>query len=351
MRKYAKHIGIGLSAATMLALILDSRTAMLAATEGIELCIKTVIPSLFPMMILSSLMTQQFSRISTPLFRPIEKLCGIPYGAGGIYLAGLVGGYPIGAKCTSEAYRNKLLTLEEADRMLGFCSNPGPSFLFGICAPLFSSTNAVWLLWIIQIVSSLITGCLLRNRSHRTVIMESAETRSVTQIVAEGTKAMGMICSWVVLFRILIQFCKTWLLWMLPVSAQVFLSGLLELTNGCCMLAQILNEPLRFILCSVLLSFGGLCVVMQTVSVTKGLHPAAYLKGKVTQSLISLLLSIALAGVLYPSQATSNLRLYLIGLILSILFLILSKLGIAFPRNMLYNAGRNQKKRLHHAVS
>ena len=42
--------------AAMLMLILDGRTALTGAAEGIDLCIRTVIPALFPFFVLSPLL-------------------------------------------------------------------------------------------------------------------------------------------------------------------------------------------------------------------------------------------------------------------------------------------------------
>lgn len=351
MKKYPKHMGFLLSAAAMLVLILDSKTAMLATAQGIELCIQTVIPSLFPMIIISSYLTQWFNGQSISLLQPMEKLLGLPQGAGGIYLTGLVGGYPIGAKCVAESYRNKSLSYKQANRMLGFCNNPGPAFLFGICGPFFITAKAVWLLWGIQILSSLLTGIILRENTQEKAETIHPAAKSISEIVTEGTKTMAVICGWVVLFRVLIRFSQSWFLWLFPAPVQVVLSGFLELTNGCCMLSCIRDESVRFIICSTLLSMGGLCVAMQTVFVTKVLRFSAYLKGKLIQTLIGALLSTVFAQICFPSQPFLHPKLWRFVIILSVFFLILSKLGMDFPKRMLYNANRNQKKRLGHAVS
>jgi len=112
-------------------------------------------------------------------------------------------------------------------------------------------------------------------------------------VILSAAKAMCLVCCWVILFRILIVFLKEWFLWMLPQWAQVLLMGMLELTNGCCELQLISNVQLRFVLCSCMLAFGGVCVLLQTISVTKGLSLVWYLKGKLQQTVFSLLLSLA----------------------------------------------------------
>lgn len=95
---------------------------------------------------------------------------------------------------------------------------------------------------------------------------------------------MLKICGWVILFRVLIGFLCRWILWTVSRETRVALIGLLELSNGCCMLDQIPAENIRFLICSVLLSFGGLCVTYQTASVCPGLRLRFYLRGKLLQA-------------------------------------------------------------------
>jgi hypothetical protein len=63
--------------------------------------------------------------------------------------------------------------------------------------------------------------------------------------------------------------------------------GILELTNGCIHLGTLEDPELRFAVCAVLLSFGGLCVTMQTVSVTGKLGSGLYFPGKILQTCIT----------------------------------------------------------------
>jgi hypothetical protein len=112
---------------------------------------------------------------------------------------------------------------------------------------------------------------------------------------------MAIICGWVILFRVLITVTERWMLWFLPVSAQIVVRGVLELANGIVSLSQIGNLGLRMIIVSTLLSFGGICVWMQTRSVVRDLSMRYYLPGKLTQSAISCMIATALQFFL-PSQ-------------------------------------------------
>ena len=70
-------------------------------------------------------------------------------------------------------------------------------------------------------------------------------------------KTAGIVCGWVILFRILIAYLQKWAFAGLPPAWSCLLSGLLELTNGCCGLAVIPETGIRFMIAAVLLTCGG----------------------------------------------------------------------------------------------
>ena len=112
---------------------------------------------------------------------------------------------------------------------------------------------------------------------------------------------MATVCGWVVLFRVLLAFLKRWFFWILPAAVQVAVTGILELSNGCCELLAVTDVSDRFCICSGILAFGGLCVTMQTVSVTAGLSLKPYFWGKLLQTLFSLALAALIAyGIWLP---------------------------------------------------
>lgn len=287
-KTYPVHIFAALG---LLILILDSKTAVLGAQEGISLCLRSVIPSLFPFIMLSNLIAGGLCGTSSPLLGPLGRILGIPAGAEGIFLTGILGGYPTGAQVVHEAWKHGQLSASDARRMLGFCSNAGPAFLFGMLSPFFSSQKALWLLWGIHILSAVVAGMLLPGRSSGSVSPTSSARSSITAALKRSVAVMGYVCGWVVLFRVLFAFCSRWFLWLLPAEGQVTVYGLLELAGGCCSLSLVSDESVRFVICSGILACGGLCVTMQTASVTGALGLGQYLPGKLIQSICSLWLS------------------------------------------------------------
>lgn len=275
----------------LVVLILDAKTALYGAGEGIGLCLQSVIPSLLPFFILSILLTGALTGVPIPILRPLGKLCGIPSGCESLLITGFLGGYPAGAQCIAQAYRAGQLDRNDAGRLLGFCNNAGPAYLFGIVASRFPNARCAWLLWGIHILSALAVGILLPGRSLHHAKIPTGKPISLQNAIQSSIRILAGVCAWVIVFRTVIAFLERWFLWLIPEPAQVLLSGLLELSNGCCDLGRIPHPGLRFIIASGILAFGGLCVVMQTVSVTKGLGLGHYLPGKVLQVAISILLS------------------------------------------------------------
>jgi hypothetical protein len=289
-----------LSIAAMAILILDSKTALTGVAEGVELCMKVVIPSLFPFLILSTVLTASTFGINLWFLRPLCRLCRIPNGAAPLLLVGMIGGYPVGAQCITRAWKHQQLSTPDARRMLGFCSNAGPAFIFGMTGGLFDTATAVWALWLIQIAAAVITGFLLPGGSTQPIVCQRNQRLSPSDALSQAITAMKSICGWVIVFRIMILFCDKWFFIWLPETIQCLISGLLELTNGCCRLVCIPSDSVRFILCSILLSSGGLGVFMQTMSVTQDLGTGSYLPGKLIQIIIAAMLSLIISSVLFP---------------------------------------------------
>lgn len=286
--RHLKGIFAGLG---MLVLIFDSSLALEGAQNGINLCIRTVIPSLFPFILLSMLLTREITGTNR-LLRPVTEWLGIPYSAQSLLIPAFLGGYPVGAKCIHDLYRGGQLQQNQSERLLCFCSNAGPAFLFGMLSGFFPDKKTLWLLWLIHILSAVMTGFLFSagDAASNSPVKPSKKTDK-PEVLLSTLKAMGLICCWVILFRILVTFLQQWFLWLLPQWLMVLITGILELTNGCCELMQINDIGVRFVICSCMLAFGGICVLLQTASVTKGLSLRYYVLGKGMQTVFSLLLS------------------------------------------------------------
>ncbi len=332
----------------MLIMILDTKTAIIGAREGISLCLQTVIPSLFPFFILSGIISSCFNGRTIPLFHPIAKLCKIPKGYESIFLLGLITGYPVGAQLVDQEYKNGSLTKENARRMLGFCSNAGPSFIFGMLTSIFTDKRLIWALWVIHILSAILAGFVLPGTSDDLPKCKNANHISISLAMDNAIRNMARVSAWVIVFRVVIKFCERWFLWIFSSETQVFFSGLLELSNGTVLLPRVQPEGLRFIIASVLLASGGLCVAMQTQSVTGMLGFGCYFPGKILQCLFSFLLSFILQDQILPQNcrfmaSIGHIMIVVIALFL-VIFYLYRKIVVDFVKRVLYNTSNKSKR-------
>ena len=238
--------------------------------------------------------------------RPLFGLSG----AGAAALAlGLCGGYPVGARTAAELVENGALSQEEGERLLAFCNNAGPGFLLGVCgAGVFSSSRAGAALYLIHVAAALCAGLLicraLPPAPHGTYPHKSAKAQrfstafptAVQNALTGCLNVSAFVVFFTVLARLLLHFLPEAFASSLPCA---LLLGFLELTSG------VLALPCSragFLSCAALLGWGGLSVHCQTLSVLAATPLSAryYLKGKVLQALLSLLLALPALPFLFP---------------------------------------------------
>lgn len=335
MMKYQNIIRLTAGILGLIILILDGRTAISGVCQGIELCLYTLIPALFPFCVLSMMVTGSTLGRRIPILEPVGKLFGIPKGTESLLLVGWLGGYPVGAQNAAEAYRQGQLSEPDAQRLAVICNNAGPSFLFGVLGPIIGDQQSLWILWGIQIAGSLLTARLIPANISPNHVISRREPLCITDILRNASGSMVNICSCVIFFRMILEFLNKWILWVMPETVQILISGMLELSNGCILLASADDFAVRFTAASALLSFGGICVWMQTVSVCRGLRIRNYLFWKGLQSVFCTCLAYAYSH--FDRLPLTHSFLPVIVMILIYILALLLKKGIAFSGALLYN--------------
>lgn len=259
MRDRYDRYTLGLCGLVMVLLILDSGCAARSAAASIELCLRTVIPGLFPMLVLSAWMVPRLGMLHAPW---LAKALKIPAGSEGLFLLGLVGGFPTGGAVIAQAVSDRSLDRTDAARMLGFCNNCAPAFVFGVAGAVLGELRLAAALAGIQVVSALLIGMFWpgRPKGH---YRAAASTVTLPQAVRRAASGLVNVCAWVVLASVMLGFWERWVFPMLSVPVGVFLTGALELTSGCLSLAEVGSPALRFALCCFFVCFGGISVLAQ----------------------------------------------------------------------------------------
>lgn len=285
------------------ALILYPAEASDAARQGLSLCLQTVLPSLFPFFVLSSLFiasgaADSLGRALAQFMRPLFLLSGD--GAAALVL-GLTGGYPVGARIAAELYRAGTLSKPEAERLLSFCNNAGPGFILGVCGgAVLQNARAGLYLYLVHVTSAVLTGVALRGLSTTeraaSPLSRKKEATSLAAAfpaaVRDSFAAAWSVCGFVVLFAVALRFAA------LLFPGHVLLLGFIELTNAVLSLPP---DRSGFVLCAVFLGWGGLSVHAQTLSVLDGTGLSArfYFLGKITQAALSAPLALWISSWLY----------------------------------------------------
>ena len=325
--------GLLLSAA---ALLLWPEQAVAAARDGLRLCGNVIVPSLFPFFVLSSLVVELglsrylgrlFQRFMVPLFR-VNGAC-----ASALAL-GFVGGYPVGARTAIALYQSGQCTKTETERLLAFCNNSGPAFIFGVVgAGIFHSGPVGLLLYLTHVTASLAVGLLFRfykphdrpasprgsgSVQFQTGNAGAAFTRSVTGALS----GILNICAFVICFTVILRLLT--LCGALDLAAEVLaflfrplgldriwarrlLTGVVELSSGVTALSGgAISGQLS--MAAFMLGWAGLSVHCQVLAFLgdSGLSMGTYLCGKLLHGILSAALLRFLIPLLKLSEPADS---------------------------------------------
>lgn len=282
----------------------DAERVRAAAAEGLLLCGRSVIPALFPFMAASTMLVSMgFGEWAAPRLAALMNLYRLPGPAGSALLLGLVGGYPIGARTAAELHGKGLLTADEAERLLGFCNNSNPVFLISVLGGgVFGSPRAGVYLWLIHVLSALLTGFFFRGSSQRlrqqrvpriTLCQEFSFASAFVEGVRSACGNMLSVCGFVLFFYVLASPLAN-----LGGPLGAGLVGALELFSLTPLLAA---DRFGFILASACAGWGGLSILCQTAAVLEGsgLRLRSCVKGKVIQGLLAAGLAAAVSVRLF----------------------------------------------------
>ena len=325
----------------MLIMIFDTKTAIDAGSEGIRLCLYTLIPSLFPFIFISILINRSATSICFRVLRPMRKVLKIPNGTENILIPGFIGGYPLGAQAIYNTWKNGDLSKQAAHRMLAFCSNAGPAFIFGMSAGIFPSPAYAWLLWGIHILSAIIISYLFPEFEEFYQEAHPTHNAKAVPLILTTVKSMASICGWVIITRIFLAYSEKYLLKFVHSTLTILISGCMELSNGVMALDKISNLGLRFILFSGFIGFGGFCVLLQTITATETLGLGCYFLGKMMQCLISVAMASVLQYYIFdkPYHIPYPILTYMC-LLLFVFMLrnyLIKKKIVAFSKDLMYN--------------
>ena len=139
-----------------------------AALVGVNLVVKTIIPTIFPFSVICNLLISYdgvglYSKILGPILcKPLKlsKSSSFPIAAS------FLSGYPLGCKYCCDLYSLGYIDKKEFERLLNIASNASPMFIIGsIGATMLGDIKLGFILLISNYLSPIIVGILTINRS------------------------------------------------------------------------------------------------------------------------------------------------------------------------------------------
>jgi len=274
------------------------------AQAGLALCINVVIPSLLPFMLITTCVIK--SNFSRPLGALLGKILTpvTNMSADGCicFITGIFGGYGAGARAVYESYKQKRISLDEANRLFAFCNNAGPLFVMGTVGVSFflSKTIGITLL-LVQIITALICARIFCGNTEKRKVSLKEEWEyykknkpSVGELIVTSGVESGVaiinVCVFVITFSAILE--------VLPFGEFPFLSGILEVTRGVAELSRMGISYLPVI--SAVIAWGGMSVHLQADSLSGGLFSKKmYYTGKVCATLIAFFITKVTGADLY----------------------------------------------------
>lgn len=274
------------------------------ATEGCSLGLTlwytSVLPSLLPFLIVSSLM------MKTGLFRYLNRLyapllCRIfRISEDGCYavLMGFLCGFPMGAKVTADLVREQHISREEGSYLLGFCNNVSPSFFINyICLKKLGFPEVPWKLCAFFYAMPLLYGICSRPFYHFSVVGPANKKQTslhrmhfpmLDACMMDSFVTVTRLGGYIILFSILVRMIQ-----LLPLSnpVLVLISSLLEISCGIHQITALTGCAARLmtaLACSCA-AFGGFSICAQTSSVLHDtpLTIRSWLTGRIILALLT----------------------------------------------------------------
>ena len=273
----------------LILMLLHPEITVKGASNGLLLWYSSVVPALFPFMVLSSLIVASgsLSILMAPVRLVLGPLLGLS--AEGCYtlLSGLVCGFPMGAKTCADFLSRGQISLREGKFLMAVCNHASPMFLLGYVYPLFHGNLPLW-----KLLAAVYGPALLLALPARLLYRNGAPTGkkpkmqgiaepqeipepnfpspaksnpgnlSADEAILSSVEVLCRIGGLLILFSIAVEFLRG--ARQLPAGLRLFLMGAMEMTTGIRELAAALPFPYSAAAACASLTFGGLSGILQT---------------------------------------------------------------------------------------
>lgn len=287
--------------------------------SGIKLWAFSVLPSLLPYFFLTTVLTKL--NVLDGVFKKFDKPNGKLFRVKGIvsyaFFSSVISGYPVGAKILSDLYAGGLISEGEVKRAAPLCSTSGPLFIIGaVGVSMFMNKTAGVIMLIAHVLSAVFAALTFRGvkgeilASDKTLLPQKCD--NILYEAAYGAvNSVLIVGAYVAVFFVISDILFDFKI-LLPLSFVLkpifsvfgangceyyFISGLMECTKGAKLLSTLGALPKTVALSASLISFGGVSVIMQSLTYLSGakVKPLYFLTVKSVQAFYAFLLAFLLS--------------------------------------------------------
>jgi sporulation integral membrane protein YlbJ len=267
-------------------MLTDSKSILESVRFSFTIWIDNIFPALFPFFVISELLiglgfVDLLGEILNPLMYKLFKTKGE---TGFVLAMSMVSGFPSGSKYTKELYDQNIINNDEASKLLCFTHFSSPLFILGTIAVIFLNNKEIgYLILLSHYITNFIIGIIIRNiypskiNNNKISIRKALSkmhnkrinnnfgeiiTNSITKSINTLLLILGIISMFLIVTTVLNNNIN------LNYYNKCLLNGTFEVTQGLKYLSMA-DYPLKIktILATMFISFGGLSVHMQTISI------------------------------------------------------------------------------------
>lgn len=252
---------------------------------SINLFIRNIFPSLFPMFIISSLLIElDIPLLLSNIFKkPMNTLFGVNGSASFIFFMSMLTGFPSNAKYIDDLITKNILDDSSAQQILLFTFFSNPLFVINTIGNYFFNDIKIGLcIYISHVLGNVVTGFILRKKHLKEIVhLESNKDivngignkindsnifEIITNSISSSLTVMINIFGIITFFLIIINIFFT----SYDSIIKVIITGVIEMTTGLKYLSVFrISVKVKIIISTFFISFGGLSIHAQIMNSLK----------------------------------------------------------------------------------
>ena len=299
-KKYQELFAVLIILFLYLGIFINPSLIIESGISSINIFKTKLFPSIFPFFVLASLLLElgiatKISNKLTPIFK---RLFHVEGNSSFIILVSIISGFPSGSKYVVESYKNKTIDKTTANYLLTFTHFANPLFILGTCGIILNSLSLAYKILIIQMISNLILGIILRPKeiitskkinNYQTKYLLEALPKAINDAIKLLLFMLGSITFFMFFSKLLTSLLS------LNLFFETIITGILDMTSGISLVPSInTTNYIRGLLVLTFITFGSFSVHLQVLNNIKeeDLEYKYFFFGRIIETSIALLLYI-----------------------------------------------------------